>query len=343
MLPLPQHRAMIRWLMLLVRHGAAAALVTLTVACGNASNITDRIAGHRTSPFELFGRDDMRAGLRFDVLKDAASKESVKQYSCASLWAKAQRCAVHIETGYLHAIVDSTGRVIRLVASTDPTFRSGINVHGQLIFRDVVRDTRAAWDSVALMRRDDSDPQSPQLLWIDRTQHWGASLWYSRSHRADVPVSPGATGEAELAMTLPESISVTDMPAYALFTQLRPLSPGPVIRSSNKPAAEPPPPTKDEILTMLRSDLRAVTIAEESALHQTGQYETILERLQLTPSPGVHVELLHPTGNGWSAVATHNGLPELSCVVFAGDVPAIPATRRQNRRGTVGEVVCDQP
>ncbi|HZI41402.1 MAG TPA: hypothetical protein VFD67_06845, partial [Gemmatimonadaceae bacterium] len=59
---------------------------SLVVACGSASDLSDRIAGHRASPFALFGREDMRAGLRFDVLRDAAKKESVKQYECAPLW-----------------------------------------------------------------------------------------------------------------------------------------------------------------------------------------------------------------------------------------------------------------
>src|SRR5881227_273584 len=148
----------------------AALIVISCVACGSASDISERIAGHRASPFSLFGRDDMRSGLRFDVFRDAARTESVKQYECTNLWAKAQRCSLTIESGMLSAVVDSTGHVIRLVASTDPIVRNGINVHGQLIFRDVVRDTRLAWDSVGTMRVDDSDPNSPQMRWLDRAQ-----------------------------------------------------------------------------------------------------------------------------------------------------------------------------
>src|SRR5919198_3035576 len=114
--------------------------LAIVVGCGSSSDLSDRIAGHRGSPFALFGRRDMRAGLRFDVLRDAAAKESAKQYECVPLWAKARRCTVPIDPGTLTAIVDSTDRVIRLLAATDPMLRNGINVHGQLIFRDVVRD-----------------------------------------------------------------------------------------------------------------------------------------------------------------------------------------------------------
>jgi hypothetical protein len=312
----------------------------LSVACGSSSDLIDRIAGHRASPFALFGRDDMRAGLRFEVLREAAKKESVKQYECIPLWSKAQRCSVPIESGVLVAILDSTGRVIRLLAATDTILRAGINVHGQLIYRDVVRDTRASWDSVGTLQRNDADPLMPQLVWLDRSRRWSGSLWYSRAHRADVPRSSAAAMDAELAMTLPESVGVTDLPAYALFDQLRPppKSSPKTMRVLETPSG---PPTRDEILTMLRSDLRAVTIAEEGALHRTGVYETRLDRLRLTASPDVQVELVNPTTEGWSAMATHPGLPGASCVVWAGDVAERPATQRFGRRGGVGEIVCD--
>lgn len=322
----------------LVMHGGLLA-AALALGCGSASDITDRIAGHRTSPFALFGRDDMRAGMRLETLREAARKESVKQYECLPLWARAQRCTVGIESGALIAVVDSTGRVIRLLATTDPMLRSS-DVHGQLVLRDVVRDTRLAWDSIGVLHHNDSDPLAPQLFWLDRTQRWSGALWYSRAHRADVPASSAASTDAEVAMTLPESIGVTDQPAYALFWQLRP----PPRELKPVPVATPParPPTTQEILTMLRSDLRALTIAEEGALHRTGTYETGLEHLKLTPSTGVQVELLHATADGWSAVATHPGLPGMSCVVYAGDVKTPPVTRKSGRRGSTGEVACDQ-
>jgi hypothetical protein len=284
----------------------------------------------------------MRAGLRFDVLREAAKKESTKQYECVPLWSKAQRCVIPIENGMLVAILDSTSRVIRLLAASDTTLRLGVNVHGQLILRDDVRDMRAAWDSVGALRRDDADPLAPQLRWLDRTQRWGATIWYSRARRAAVPRSSSTARDAELAMTLPESLGVTDWPAYALFVQLRPTPKAtPVVHPLTAP--RPGPPTPEEILTMLRSDLRAVTAAEEGEVHRTGRYETHLEKLFLTPSEDVQVDLVQATEDGWSAVATHPRLPAVSCVVYAGEVAPHPATRKEGRRGAAGEVVCDQP
>lgn len=322
-------------------HVSIALVAVLSISC---SNIADRIAGHRASPFTLFGRDDMRAGLRFDVLREAAKKESVKQYECVDLWAKAQRCSVPIESGMLAAVIDSTGHVIRLLALTDPILRNGLNVHGQLIFRDVVRDTRAAWDSLGVSRIDDSDPMSPQLRWLDPSARWGSSLWYSRAHRADVPRAAGAAVATELAMTLPESIGVTDLPAYSLFVQRRPSPPAQAASASAHAQSAPhQPPIPDEVITMLRSDLRALTIAEEEAVHQTGRYVTRLDSLHIARTEGVTLEMIRATADGWSAVASHPRLPGLTCVVFAGNVTPPPATQKQERRAPAGEIVCDRP
>lgn len=311
-------------------------LLGILVACGAAE-------AHRASPFTLFARSDMRAGLSFQVLDDAAHKESVRQYQCVALWANARRCALPIETGLLAAVVDSTGHVIRLIAQNDSLSRSRYDVHGLLIFRDVVRETRASWDSAGALHRDGMDADTPQLRWLDRTGRWGASLWYSREHRAQVRTSPAAM-DSELAMALPDSLTVTDLPAYALFMVRRPAPP------PAKPIVEHPvvlaastPPTADELLLRLRSDLRAVTIAEEAVVHNDGRYEPHLEKLSVTPSPGVRLELVRPTIDGWSAIATHPSLPGVSCVVFAGYVDSPPVTRKQGRRGAAGEVVCDRP
>ena len=317
---------------------SVAAMVVLSSGC---SNIADRIAGHRTSPFTLFGRDDMRAGLRFDALREAAKNESVKQYECVELWAKAQRCSVPIESGMLSAVVDSTGHVIRLLALTDPVLRNGLNVHGQLIFRDVVRDTRASWDSVGVSQIDDNDPMSPQFRWLDPSARWGSALWYSRVHRADVPRVTGAALATELAMTLPESIGVTDLAAYSLFVQRRP-KPVPEMASAISPIEAPHrAPIFDEILTMLRSDLRALTIAEEEAVHETGRYVTRLDSLHIARTAGVDLQLTRATEDGWSAIATHPALPGRSCVIFAGNVSTAPVTQKEQRHAPAGEIACD--
>jgi hypothetical protein len=147
--------------------------------------------------------------------------------------------------------------------------------------------------------------------------------------------------DAELAVSLPESITVTDLPAYSLWMQRQPPPPAPNLIAAPVKVAVRTPPTRDDVLTMLRSDLRALTIAQEGVVHATGNYETQLRRLPFTRSDGVVLQLVHASPDGWGAVATHPSLPGVSCVVFAGNVPTPPTTRREDRRGSPGEVVCD--
>src|SRR6185437_4552515 len=157
---------------------------------------------------------------------------------------------------------------------------------------------------VGTLYRDGMDAETPQLRWLDPTHRWGGSLWYSRAHRADVRSSPAAM-DAALAVSLPESITVTDLPSYSLWMERRPPMPAPKPIASPVKAAVRAPPTRDDLLTMLRSDLRALTIAEEGVVHASGNYETQLERLPFARSDGVVLQLVRATPDGWGAVATH--------------------------------------
>jgi hypothetical protein len=329
---------------MIIRVAAALIAALLVVGCGEGASARDALTRRRTSPFAVFGRDDMRAGLRFEVLEGAARKESVRQFDCAPLWAEARSCSVRIDPGLLTALVDRNGRVIRLSVHADQRVWGGQDIHGQIIFREAVRDTRAAWDSIATLFREEADGGVRQLRWRDNTRRWGASLWYRALGGEPVPPATRGLSDAELAITLPDSIAVTDMPAYALLMQLRPPpSPTAAPRGRKSVAVVAPPlPSPDQLVTMMRSDLRALTIAQEGALHAAGRYETTLTRLQILPSPGVRLELLRAGQDGWSAVAIHPALPGRSCVVYAGDVVAPPRTRQQGRRGaSPGDVVCD--
>jgi hypothetical protein len=326
---------------MMLRVAAALIAALLVVGCGEGASARDALSRRRTSPFAVFGRDDMRAGLRFEILEGAAKRESVRQFDCAPLWAEARSCSLRIEPGLLTALVDRNGRVIRLSVHADHRVWGGQDVHGQIIFREAVRDTRASWDSIATLFREEAEGGVRQLRWRDITRRWGASLWYRALGGEPVnPVTRGLT-DAELAITLPDSIAVTDMPAYALLMQLRPPPPAP--RSGRAAVVVVPPlPSPDQLVTMMRSDLRALTIAQEGALHAAGRYETTLARLQIQPSPGVRLELLRAGQDGWSGIAIHPALPGRSCVVYAGDVTVPPRTRMQGRRGALpGDVVCD--
>jgi hypothetical protein len=312
------------------------ALATLVVACDGTPG---RGVRRRTSPFALFGRNDMRAGLQYAILEGVAKRESVKQYECVPLWAKARRCSLGIATGTLSAIVDSAGQVIRLSVSPDGPEYPGT----RMFYYSSARQMRDAWDSLAIAARDDGDVGVPQVRWLDPTRRWGASMWYGR-RRWDL-VASATLSDIELNSTSPDSVAITDLPAYSLFMQVRPSMPNgvgaPRVAASTAAPAPTESPSRDEILTMIRSDLRALCSAQEDYLHSTGVYSTSLARLHLTTSSGVLLDLVEPTQDGWSAVATHAALAGGSCVVYAGDVAHPPATHKRGLRGGPGEVVCD--
>ena len=322
------------------RGSVAGLLLALgPAACGAPGS--DLLGRRPTSPFSLYGRNDMRAGLPYDVMVESAKKESSQALSCLPLWARARRCAVRIEHGILAAVVDSTDRIIRLVVTLDETVRGGKNVHGQLIMRDVLRETQTAWSAIAPATREGSDESPPQRRFVDRTRRWGATLWYPPPRGMSGAVQQ-ARSEVDMAIALPDSFGITDLPAYSLLVQLRPPEATPRPRPTLQPLPPPAPPTGEQLMAMMRSDLRELTIKQEGAIHAAGRYETSLEHLRVVSTVGVRFALVNPTSEGWSAVATHPSLPGLSCVVFAGIVVERPRTKKSGLTGAPGEVVCDE-
>jgi len=84
-------------------------------------------------------------------------------------------------------------------------------------------------------------------------------------------------------------------------------------------------------LATLQSELRKLTLHQELYHHANGEYTQIEELLDFTRTPGVEIEFTYADVRGWAAVATHDGLPDVQCGVFAGDDElaehAEPATR----------------
>ena len=318
--------------------GVAALTFALAVA-GCRGSESGLLASKSTSPFALYARDDMRAGLPYEVMVQTAQKESSQPLTCMPLWARARRCAVRIEHGVLAAVVDSTERIIRFVVTLDEAVRSGQNRYGQTIMRDVMEDMKREWNAVGTMTREPSDESPPQRRWLDRGKRWGGTLWYPPPRGVSGPVQQ--TRDVDLDIALPDSFGVTDLPAYSLLLQLRPPQAAPRPRPTFVTPPQPEPPTREQLLAMMRSDLRELTINQEAAIHATGRYETSLDHLRVVSTVGVRFALVNPTPDGWSATATHPSLPGLSCVVFAGIVVERPRTKHSGLTGAPGEVVCD--
>ena len=76
-------------------HWKIVALVTLALGLWASPSwgpvLVDRSP---TSPFALFGRDDLRVGRRFGFYESVARKEHHRPYRCTRLWARAHACRV---------------------------------------------------------------------------------------------------------------------------------------------------------------------------------------------------------------------------------------------------------
>jgi len=318
--------------------GCAVALVLGSVlhAC---ADVSDLLLSRSRSPFELFLRSDMRAGLPYDVIVETTRKESSQPLECLPLWAKTKRCAVRIEPGVLAAIVDSTDRVIRLIVTLDDRVRNGQDSHRQGVMRDVLEEMQRSWTKIGPRSREGSEEETPQRRWVAPRGRWGASMYYPPPRGMHGIVQAGRR-DNDLDIMLPDSIVVTDLPAYSLLMHLQP--PAPTL-PPRRPLPPPQPAvlTPEQIVAAMRADLRELTIRQESVMHGTGRYETVLDHLGFVSTTGVRFALVNPTPEGWSAVATHPSLPKASCVVYAGIVASRPRTQRSGLTGAPGEVICD--
>ncbi len=84
----------------------------------------------------------------------------------------------------------------------------------------------------------------------------------------------------------------------------------------------------------MKSDLRNLASLQELYYDESFSFGSDLNGLGFTGSEGVSISVAEATGSGWSAVATHVGLPSESCAVFHGDATMVaPAT-------TTGSVEC---
>lgn len=77
----------------------------------------------------------------------------------------------------------------------------------------------------------------------------------------------------------------------------------------------------------MRSDLRNLASLQELYFEQSFSFGSDLNALDFTGSQGVSVSVNEATGSGWSAVATHSGVPGDACAVFHGSATMVaPAT-----------------
>jgi hypothetical protein len=325
----------------------------MLAACNVTYSILDRVTGRAPARFALFGRDDFRAGVRFAMLEHSATFESRVPFHCVELWPGTRQCTLPIHPGKLIAVVNDRGRVARLTVVTAEPILYGLATQESGEFENAINDTRDKWNAI---RPAVAVPAGRQveMRWRDGPGRSGAAMWYSRARAYGLPRRSN-----DSLMVLPDSMSVTDVPAY------NELLAGNPFKSTRPPAAEVatgvgsagspsggaaeapaesarPTVTPQESIDAMHSDLRALSIAQETYLREHGEYASKLSALHLTLSDGVNLELGSADGDGWSAVATHRSLLGYSCVVFSGAVASAPRTRRAGVRATsAGSIACD--
>lgn len=112
------------------------------------------------------------------------------------------------------------------------------------------------------------------------------------------------------------------------------------------------PQQAPDVLSLLRSSLRAVASAQEAYWKEHQTYTTDLELLKQVPTgceiaEGVTVRIVDASENGFATEATHPDFPERSCVQWYGKPGSVQpvATAREGKRGdeSPGRVVCDAP
>ena len=80
-------------------------------------------------------------------------------------------------------------------------------------------------------------------------------------------------------------------------------------------------------LAAARADLRNLANLQDNYYNDNYTYSSDLAALQMVESEGVNISFGIASNTGWSASATHDGLPSEACAVFHGDAPALaPAT-----------------
>jgi hypothetical protein len=335
------------------RASLLVAPLLLLAGCNVTYSILDRITGRAPARFALFGRDDMRAGERFAMLEHSATFESRVQFRCVELWPGARQCSVPIDPGTLIAIVDDRNRVARLTVVT----ANGLlyrEASGEI--EDAVKDMRDKWNAIRPANALPAGNRRVELRWQDGSGRSGASMWYAPNG------TYGTTRWTDSINAVPDSMAVTDLRAYSELLASSPFKNKPSAQSAVAPTmaarpadssaragtqtpltvASPPRIAPEDGVSAMHSDLRALSIAQEKYLRENGEYARKMDVLHVLLSTGVSVEFVPAGGDGWIAIASHEGVPGLSCVIYSGAVANIPRTRRAGLRApSPGAISCD--
>jgi hypothetical protein len=131
-----------------------------------------------------------------------------------------------VSPGDLHAIVDSGGRVIRLsVVAPDSFFVWETTPTNEPIYRYRANQLKRTWDAIRPHERIlDEVPYEGRKVEYRWTagQRWGAQMWYSPWARYRTHSEALREQYRDSLARVPDSIAVTDWPAYAKLLKAHP-------------------------------------------------------------------------------------------------------------------------
>jgi hypothetical protein len=291
-----------------------AALLAVSLACAKKPE--------SISPFTFYERPDMRAGIAYAEMDAAANRESIGKFTCQPLWAGGRRCQIMIDPGMLIATVNGKGRVVHLKIETKPSLR-GYQYDSRTWARVEFNQTefvrmREAWSTV-------SDPTvtawargTAIYRWVDDQSRWTGGMWYNSYYS-----TLGGQARSDLAhyqdtlAALPDSVVTIDEFGFEEYLAQQPAEGG------RKPSKKGPPA---DPLGRMQFDLAMVVSAQAEYFEDRARYAMSPDALIFLAGDGVRVEIRDVTRTGWSAVATHDALPGMTCVVYGGTVASPPRT-----------------
>jgi hypothetical protein len=178
----------------------------------------------RPRPFSLFGHKHLRPGIRMAKLEKASRAESRYPFKCRPLWAQAQQCVMKISPGELRAVVDSSGKVIRLtVVAPDSFFVWEETPRNEPIYRYHANELKRTWDAIQAHERLTVEPsRQVEYRWI-KAQRWAAQMWYSPWDRYRTHSEALRQAYRDSLARVPDSIAVTDAPAFDKLMEQHPV------------------------------------------------------------------------------------------------------------------------
>ena len=289
-------------------------LLTVSLACTSKPE--------SASPFMLFERPDMRAGIAYSEMDDAAKRESIGQFTCKPLWGGGKQCQNMIDPGMLIATVNGAGRVVHLKIATHPTMRGYAydpRTQARIDFAQTeFTRMRQAWSTVTEPTVTAWARGTAVYRWVDDQSRWTGGMWYDSYYstlRGDARTSLSRYQDSLAA--LPDSVVMIDEFAFEEYLKLQPAD------GARKSKTKGPP---TDPLARMQFDLAMVLSAQAEYFEDHATYATSPNALIFLAGEGVRIEIRDATRAGWAAVATHDGVPGTTCVVYAGTVASPPRT-----------------